>query len=442
MSIVAYTGLPAAGKSYGVVENVIVPALESGRRVVTNVPMKADAVAAKGWPGSLEVVTLEQIKVAGWFAAVPGGAVVVLDEVWEIWPSGLKTVNVPDEQKAFLAKHRHRVGDDDFSMEVVLVTQDLGQIASFVRLLVQQTIRCTKLSSVGVESKYRVDFYAGAHSGQNPPESRRVRQTFGTYRAEIWTLYQSHTQSTGGGAGKEQRVDKRGSALNSWSIKYGLPLAAIMVCVGVWGGYRALRNPLGKPAPVAHTVAAPSRPASSSGSAVPSGSVPSSAVGRAVPLAGWRVAGWMMWSGRQDSARVVLVSDAGVVRVADPAALGCKVVQGGEGMPARDLSCEVDGDVATPWTGSSAARMLGWQGGQGTDADVARPAAGHSAPVPVPSAAPSRVSYSGRDPVALSGHVDPVALSAGSGRAVSTPAARTEPPRLGNVGGGTRPATW
>jgi len=378
---VAYTGLPGSGKSYGVVENVIAPALKAKRRVVTNIPMDVQAVESEGWPGTLEVVATDDVLAPGWFSAVPGGSVVVLDELWRVWPSGLKAVNVPEEQKSFLAEHRHRVGLDGFSMEIVYVTQDLGQIAAFARQLVDQTVRVVKLSAVGADKRYRVDFYQGAQTGQNPPESRRLRQTFGSYRPEVWRLYQSHTQSASGAAGTESRVDSRGSALRSWSIRWGLPLAAVMIFVGSWGGYSALRDPVGvldrAPAPEPRRVA---------GQASSAGAAPlpvSASAGRAVPLVGWRVAGWMTWTNRPESARVVLVSDAGAVRVINPDDLGCRVVHGGEGLPARDLACDVDGDTATPWTGSSAARSLGWTGGEGTGADVARPAAGHSAPVPV-----------------------------------------------------------
>ena len=38
MSIVGYSGLPGSGKSYGVVENVVIPALEAGRHIITNIP--------------------------------------------------------------------------------------------------------------------------------------------------------------------------------------------------------------------------------------------------------------------------------------------------------------------------------------------------------------------------------------------------------------------
>lgn len=56
-----------------------------------------------------------------------------------------------------------------------------------------------------------------------------------------------------------------------------------------------------------------------------------------------------------------------------------------------------------------------------------------------PVAALSASSYSGRDPVALTGHVDPVALSAGPARSVTVSAPVSAPSRVGVVGGGTRP---
>lgn len=59
-----------------------------------------------------------------------------------------------------------------------------------------------------------------------------------------------------------------------------------------------------------------------------------------------------------------------------------------------------------------------------------------------PVAALPASSYAGRDPVALTGHVDPVALSAGQPSSVTAAPASSMPARLGNVGGGTRPAAW
>jgi len=45
MAIDAYTGMPGHGKSYGVVEHVIIPSLKQGRHVVTNTPAAGRCVA-------------------------------------------------------------------------------------------------------------------------------------------------------------------------------------------------------------------------------------------------------------------------------------------------------------------------------------------------------------------------------------------------------------
>jgi len=58
-----YCGRPGSGKSYGVVENVIVPAFKQGRDVVTNLPLVVDELR-KAFPESptrLNMVTNEEI---------------------------------------------------------------------------------------------------------------------------------------------------------------------------------------------------------------------------------------------------------------------------------------------------------------------------------------------------------------------------------------------
>ena len=384
MSITAYTGLPGSGKTYGVVQHVIVPALQAGRRVVTNVPMRADVVASRGWPGELVRVTSEQIASDGWFDSVPGGAVVVLDELWRVWPAGLKTVNVPTSHKSFLAEHRHRVGEDGYSMEVCLVTQDLAQIAAFARQLVEQTVRVTKLAAVGAEKRFRVDFFEGSHTGQHPPEARRLRQVFGAYSAEVWELYQSHTQSSTGAAGREVRTDSRGSALRSATIRLGVPLGIAALVLGAVGAFRSLREPVpvasGRSATASVPVAAGPGVRAGFQSAPGASSAPSfvsPSAGRPVALIGWRLAGRLQWSGRPDTAALVLVSDAGDVRTVRASEADCEPVPGSF---TGDLRCVIDGEVVSPWTGDSAARSLGWQGGDGSGANNARPAAGHVAP--------------------------------------------------------------
>jgi len=62
---------------------------------------------------------------------------------------------------------------------------------------------------------------------------------------------------------------------------------------------------------------------------------------------------------------------------------------------------------------------------------------------PAPDTSPGvGASYTGRDPVGLSAGVDPVRLSAGPVSSVTVGVAPESPARMGNAGGGTRPAAW
>jgi zona occludens toxin len=210
MPYYAYTGLPGSGKSYGVFENVIVPALLKGKRVFTNIPFNEEKVAAKC--GLLPVpFRIDDIRNNPlWFQEVfQPGALLVLDEAWRLWPSGMKANQIPEPHKSFLAEHRHMVGEDGYSTEIYVVTQDLSQLAMFARDLIETTYRAVKLSAIGSSKKFRVDVYDGAVKGPKPSADRRIRQIFGQYKPEIYELYQSHTMSETGVAGDETPTDKR-----------------------------------------------------------------------------------------------------------------------------------------------------------------------------------------------------------------------------------------
>lgn len=224
MAIEAYVGLPGHGKSYGVVQHVIIPSIKEGRHVVTNIPLQTDDLIADfGGPGA-QITQLPE----DWFERedmsdfIPAGSVAVLDELWRRWPAGLKANNALLTDKALLAEHRHRVDGQGRSMRIVLVTQDLSQVASWVRILVEQTYKMTKLTAIGSTKKFRVDIYLGAPTGQNIPKSRLIRQTFGQYKKEIYRYYSSATQSATGTVGDESKADRRGTIWRSPVIIFSI----------------------------------------------------------------------------------------------------------------------------------------------------------------------------------------------------------------------------
>lgn len=300
MSIIAYTGLPGSGKSYDVVANQVLPALKAGRRVCTNIPLNVEDIS-KVVPYAAELLSefpTERVQASPELIdeyAKPG-VVLILDEVWRLWPAGQKANQVPEPFRKLLAEHRHMVGADGNSMQIVLVTQDLAQIGKFARDLVETTFHHTKLTHIGASGSYRIDVYNGPMSGPNPPKAARMREIFGRYDSTIFKLYKSHTmsQAEGGGA-NEAAVDGRNNLWKRPMIYVGL--AFVVACIGF--GVPMVRkafNPEEKaeslrpkkvgedPRQVKKSVRDLDSPLSG-GQAQPA---------RAVKASGWRVAGYMV----------------------------------------------------------------------------------------------------------------------------------------------------
>jgi zona occludens toxin len=240
MSIFGYVGLPGSGKSYNVVAHVILPALREGRRVVTNVPVYHDKV--------YELLAKEKVAIPGVIVDFPisevsqepelikkyvlPGDVFVLDEVWRLWPSGMKANEIPEVYKSLLAEHRHMVDAAGRSCHIVLVVQDLANIAVFARRLVEQTFLHTKMGHMGQQGRFRVDIYQASMTGVIGPVKQRLRESYGSYSADVWDLYKSHTLTEAKTSGaNEKAIDKRGNILRSPMIMYGLP-AVVLAMIG------------------------------------------------------------------------------------------------------------------------------------------------------------------------------------------------------------------
>lgn len=248
MSIFAYTGLAGHGKTYGVVENVILPALKAKRTVFTNIPINQTLCLDTFGISVVPFQTDDIKKNPQWFTQVfEAGSLFVFDEVWRLWPAGLKASNISEEHKTFLAEHRHIVGANGLSTEIFLVTQDLSQIAVFARLLVESTFRVQKLGVLGFDNRYRVDVYSGFVTGPRPPISKREREIHGgRYKKEVYQFYKSHTKSVSGLVGDETKTDQRANGLKRLSIKLGLLLAVICLFV-VYLGFNRIREHYSKP---------------------------------------------------------------------------------------------------------------------------------------------------------------------------------------------------
>lgn len=353
MAIDAYVGLPGHGKSYGVVEHVIIPSLKQGRHVVTNIPLNADALLMD-FGGTIQQLPVDWFELKDLSEYATNGCVLVLDELWRRWPSGMLTNQASTEDKALLAEHRHRVDKENRSMRIVLVTQDLSQIANWVRVLVESTYRVSKKS----KKFYVVSIYNGAVTGVRPPKSALLRQATGRFKKEVYVYYSSATQSQTGNVGDESKADSRSSILKSWGLWALIITSLIGGIVGVMGiksFFTAKTVESVEPPPLQpQKQQAPAARASQS--------VYKNVVSPTEPRLStlWRVAGYVRAPSKRSATasqmlgvehvelneRVALVNGS---RYRYVEMSQCSFFEGG-----IDIYCDLDGERITPWSGSGA----------------------------------------------------------------------------------------
>ena len=345
MAIDAYVGLPGHGKSYGVVEHVIIPSLKQGRHVVTNIPLNVDALLMD-FGGTIQQLPDDWFELEDLTEYAVNGCVLVLDELWRRWPAGMLTNQASIGDKSLLAEHRHKVDKENRSMRIVLVTQDLSQIASWVRVLVETTYRIAKKS----KKFYVVSIYAGAITGNKAPKTALIRQASGRFKKEVFVYYSSATQSETGNVGDESTADNRASILKSWGLWALIGIVILGAFIGISGLIKFFSSPQLVSEPAAQSVSPVAellrdeqerKPVSRATQAVFKEVLPTSSEPPLSTL--WRVGGYVKGDGLE---RVALLS-AGRVRYVPIS--DCAFYESG-----IDVFCDVEGERVTPWSGSGA----------------------------------------------------------------------------------------
>lgn len=233
MALNGYFGKPGSGKSYSVVEYVVIPALKKGRHVVTNIPLEEDLLT-QVFGGRITQLPLDALDDPNLPEQIPHGAVAVIDECWRRWPSGQKVNNASQDDLQWLKEHRHRVDSEGNAMQVVLVTQDPADLASWVRKLVAHSFHMHKLEEVGAAKRFGIKVYKGCPTGERIPAKLLIREAYGTYKPEIYQYYRSATQSQTLDVGDEKAMDRRTSI---WSSGQMLLILAFVPLALVGGGY-------------------------------------------------------------------------------------------------------------------------------------------------------------------------------------------------------------
>ncbi len=227
----ALEGIPGSGKSYEAVVYHVLPALEKGRKVITNLPLDVERFAAinPDYRALLDVRKFAQPVRGTWDAnaanrgelafvlgdVTPIQDVEIFGHVWDFWDEwkgegGIGPLYVIDEcHVCFPAArrggsstpkdviqwfkiHRH------YGADVLLMTQSFRDIEQSITSLIATLIKVRKADVLGKKNKYIRKVHAGYRGGLVSTDQR-------DYKAQFFPLYKSHTQ--GGAVVEAQASD-------------------------------------------------------------------------------------------------------------------------------------------------------------------------------------------------------------------------------------------
>lgn len=347
MAITAIVGRPGHGKSYSATEIAIIPALSEGRPIYTNIPLRDETIESVYPWAKVHYVELsqEQLNTPDFWQFEPG-ALVILDELWRVWPSGLKANKIPVYQLAFIKEHRHRTDENGRWQDIVLVTQNLSDIAAAVREMVETTVMCSQLQDVGASGWFVREYFTGPVKGcSGGPASLLVNNERVKYDEKVYRFYVSNTQGKDTSIGPQGAKVVQQTIFKGWKFKAAVGVLGLMVMgliAGVWKtnqGIQTSREAARMQAPSA-PVAAPALPAPAP---VPVPVAPPPVVAppvavQPVPSERWRLAGVV----RRPGGAVAMLTDGNRTRRIDYRE-HCR-----EG---AEISCTVAGELVASWTG-------------------------------------------------------------------------------------------
>ncbi|RIZ55152.1 zonular occludens toxin domain-containing protein [Vibrio sp. PID23_8] len=195
--IYAIVGRPRSGKSYESVVYHIIPAVKSGRKVITNIPLNIDKFREVFGDEAAALVTVVDGKLNDYgsldrpFAKFTDyqddwrddnnrGPLFVVDEAHMVLPNR----NLDAHILEFYSLHGH------YGIDIILLTQDLRKIHRDVKAMIEITYYCAKNTAFGSDKTYTKKVRIGSTTEVVNEEQRK-------YKSHYFPFYQSHTQSSG-----------------------------------------------------------------------------------------------------------------------------------------------------------------------------------------------------------------------------------------------------
>ncbi|AUH51044.1 zonula occludens toxin [Chromobacterium sp. ATCC 53434] len=368
MPINAFGGGPGSGKTYGVVENVILPAVADGRFVLTNVeglrisdiydyvaqnfgsPEKIICIGhirncTRGapddedfFPGQEALDKPSSVPAMDYPKVWPGD-LVIIDEATRHWEQG--GTRVKRTHSYFFREHRHFSNEMGHTCDLVVIDPDITLLSRQLKGKIEMTSITHKPKEVGLKNHYVVSLYIGARISKKPFSQRGPL----SLRPEIYALYKSYSHEKA----KELAVDSRQNvfAKNKF-LFFRVGFLSVAVALGLYYAWRYFH-------PVSAEAVKPSGDgvASKSSASAPAASAAAPRVDSLpAPSApsdfsdAWRIVGSV--SNEHDS-YVVLVDGAGRLRVESPSMF--------QGVGAAQIGT-VDGRKVMRWTGVQRAQEV------------------------------------------------------------------------------------
>ncbi|WP_323948280.1 zonular occludens toxin domain-containing protein [Aeromonas hydrophila] len=249
MAINIIVGRPGSGKSFEAVAYHLIPAIESGRRVVTNLPLHLDhfvAVYGSDVLDLIEVVADDFSKDLGvikafstpsyftsdeWRDDKGRGPLFIIDECHFQYPKtgrGKKASDDIADCLEYFSMHRH------YGHDILLMTQSLGKLNRDLRDMIEVQYSVSKHTALGSQKSYTRKTLDGA--GVRPAVTfTGVR----TYDAKYYPFYKSHTQSEG-----DVKEAMAGDVSPIWK-RWWLWLSVPLVVAGLWFSVSSMGGILG-----------------------------------------------------------------------------------------------------------------------------------------------------------------------------------------------------
>lgn len=216
-------GIPGSGKSYEAVVYHVLPMLQQGRKVITNLPLLVEVFAAidPAYVPLIELRRRPRLVMGTWNADAmddsgtgnafqlqadvslhhaPSEGVSVFGHVWDFYSTwkhpetgqgpifiidechlALPVLGTDKQVVEWFKLHRH------FNADVLLMTQSFRDINQPIARLMGMLIKCRKADILGKKDHYIRKVHAGYRGAVISTEER-------PYKAQYFGLYKSHTQ--------------------------------------------------------------------------------------------------------------------------------------------------------------------------------------------------------------------------------------------------------